>query len=124
MSRIRSKNTLPEKTAGRFLKQLGYEYKLHDKKLPGKPDIVIKEGRRLIFINGCFWHQHKGCERRALPKTNRSYWLPKLRRNIEKQNADLKKLKRLGWKTKIIWECEAKNQNKLGLRLKNFLYEK
>jgi len=124
MSRIRSKNTLPEKITRTLLNEFGYKYKLHNKKLPGKPDIVIKEGRELIFINGCFWHQHKGCKRQALPKTNRGYWLPKLKRNIERQKDDLKKLKRLGWKTVIIWECEAKNKSKLSSKLKRFLYEK
>ncbi len=84
MSRIRSKNTLPEKTARKILRGLNYKYKLHNKKLPGKPDIVIKEAHKLIFINGCFWHQHKGCKRQALPKMNKGYWLPKLRRNIER----------------------------------------
>lgn len=124
MSRIRAKNTLPERIVIKLLKDFGCKYKLHDKKLPGKPDIIIKEARKLIFINGCFWHQHKGCKRQALPKTNKNYWLPKLKRNIEKQKADLKRLRKLGWKTAIIWECEAKNRKKLFSKLKKFLYEK
>lgn len=121
MSRIRSKDTLPERITRKFLSSLNYRYRVHDEKLPGKPDIVVKRGHKAIFINGCFWHQHKGCKRRAMPKTNRSYWQNKLRRNVEKQKADIKRLKKLGWKVKIIWECEAKNQNKLTKKLKNFL---
>lgn len=121
MSRIRSRGTLPEKITRKFLSSWDYRYRLHDKKLPGKPDIVIKGDSKVIFINGCFWHQHKGCKRRAMPKTNKSYWQSKLRRNIEKQKTDIKKLKKLGWKVKIIWECEAKNKNKLTKQLKNFL---
>src|SRR3989344_7645346 len=113
MSRIRSRDTLPEKIARKFLSGLNYRYRLHDNKLSGKPDIVIKERKKIIFINGCFWHQHKGCKRRAMPKTNKSYWGNKLRRNVEKQGEDIKKLKKLGWKIKIIWECEAKNSSKL-----------
>lgn len=120
MSRIRNKNTQPEKAVRKILSELGYKYGLHSKKLAGKPDIVISKERKAIFINGCFWHQHRGCKRRAMPKTNRSYWQNKLRRNVEKQKTDIKKLKKLGWKVKIIWECEAKNQNKLIKRLKNF----
>lgn len=121
MSRIRSKDTLPERIARKFLSGLNYKYRLHDEKLPGKPDIVVKREHKAIFINGCFWHQHKDCKRRAVPKTNRSYWQNKLRRNVEKQKADIKRLKKLGWKVKIIWECEAKNQNKLTKKFKNFL---
>ena len=121
MSRIKGRDTLPEKIARKFLSGLNYKYRLHDKKLPGKPDIVIKEGKKVIFINGCFWHQHKGCKRLAMPKTNRSYWKNKLRRNVEKQGEDIKKLKRIGWKVKIVWECEARKPGKLTKRLKNFL---
>lgn len=121
MSRIRSRNTQPEKIVRKFLSSLNYKYRLHDKKLPGKPDIVIKDERKAIFINGCFWHQHKGCKRRAMPKTNIDYWKNKLWRNVEKQKQDIKKLKKFGWKVRIIWECEAKNSKKLIKKLKNFL---
>ena len=121
MSRIRSKDTAPEKIVRKILTELGWRYRLHAQHLPGKPDIIIKKNETVIFINGCFWHQHKGCKRKTMPKNNRSYWKPKLERNIAEQKEDIKKLKKDGWKINIVWECETKDEDKLSRRLRKTL---
>ncbi len=121
MSRIRSKNTKPEKIVRKILTQFGLRYRLHNTKLPGKPDIVISRIKTILFVNGCFWHQHKGCKRRAIPKANTEYWSKKLKRNVEKQKEDIKLLKKDGWKVYIIWECETKDENRLIKKLKRIL---
>lgn len=121
MTRITSKNTRPEKIVRQILTKQGWRYRLHSRKLPGKPDIVISKIKTIIFINGCFWHQHKGCKRQAMPKSNLGYWRKKLKRNIEKQKQDIKELKKAGWKVVIFWECEIKNEKKLSKKLKTKL---
>jgi len=121
MSRIRSKNTEPEIIVRKALSKLGLRYKLHNSKLPGRPDIVISKAKTIIFINGCFWHQHKGCKRQAMPKTNAKYWKPKLKRNVEKQKEDIEKLRKDGWKVYVVWECETKNQDRLTKILRKIL---
>lgn len=121
MSRISGKNTSPELAVRKILYGLGYRYRLHGKKLCGKPDIVIRRLKTIIFINGCFWHQHGGCERNSSPKTNIEYWKPKLRRNVEKQKRDIKQLEKSGWKTLIIWECETKNYKNLLKKIQKYL---
>jgi DNA mismatch endonuclease (patch repair protein) len=117
MSRIRSKHTKPEYIVRKALTKLGIRFKLHAKKLPGKPDIVIGSKKKIIFINGCFWHQHKGCKRRSTPKSNVAYWSKKLKRNVAKQKADIKALNKMEWKSIIIWECQTKNEKSLIKRL-------
>jgi len=104
MSKIRSKNTAPEILVRKHLHSLGYRFRLHDKKLPGKPDIVLKKHRTAIQVRGCFWHQH-GCKFSNSPKSNTSYWLPKLEKNKERDKLNDKKIKKLGWKLIVIWEC-------------------
>lgn len=121
MSRIRSKGTAPEVMVRKVLTELGWRYRLHSTKLPGKPDAVISKAGTIVFINGCFWHQHKGCKRQAVPKANKGYWLPKLKRNIQKQEEDIRKLKKADWKVNIIWECETKNEDRLAKKLKKIL---
>lgn len=121
MSRIRSKNTKPEKIVRKILTDLNVGYRLHNPKLPGKPDIVIAKIKTTIFINGCFWHQHKGCKKQAMPKANIKYWKNKLKRNIEKQKEDIKKLKLDGWKVYIIWECQTKDKENLTKKIQKIL---
>jgi len=113
MSRIRSKNTKPELVVRRVLTKMGYRYRLHVDKLPGKPDIAIAKGKIAIFINGCFWHQHKGCRRQSLPKTNIEYWHKKLERNVRKQKEDIKTLGKLGWNPVKVWECQTGDEKYL-----------
>ncbi|GIW62202.1 MAG: very short patch repair endonuclease [Patescibacteria group bacterium] len=98
MSRIRSKDTKPEKIVKKILTQFGLRYRLHNAKLPGKPDIVISKMKTIFFINGCFWHQHKGCKKQAVPKANIEYWGAKLKRSIEKQKKDIKLLRKAAGK--------------------------
>lgn len=121
MSKIRSKDTKPEIIVRKILSKLKIKYRLHNSKLPGKPDIVISQRKIIIFINGCFWHQHKNCKKQAMPKANKKYWEKKLQRNIEKQKKDIKKLKRMGWKVFIAWECETGNTKELTQTLSKIL---
>ena len=113
MSRIRSKNTVPEVKVRSILHSLGYRFRLHRKDLPGKPDIVLPKYKTVIFVHGCFWHQHKNCKRGNLPKSNKVYWLPKLKRNVGKFKENRHKLAKLGWKVIVVWECELRNMEKL-----------
>jgi len=111
MAQIRAKNTAPEKLVRSFLHNMGYRFRLHRKDLPGKPDIVLPKYKKIIFVHGCFWHQHKGCKRATMPKSNKRYWKNKLENNIKKDIINRNELKRLGWEVLIIWECEAKKEN-------------
>jgi DNA mismatch endonuclease (patch repair protein) len=113
MTKIKGKNTKPEIIVRKILSKLGIRYRLHNSMLAGKPDIVIAKTKKIIFINGCFWHQHKNCRKRTMPKANKKYWEPKLQRNIKKQEWDIKILKKQGWKVYKIWECQTKDENKL-----------
>ena len=107
MSKIKSKHTIPEITVRKLLTQLGFKYRLHITKLPGKPDIVLKKYNSVIFVNGCFWHQHPNCKRATVPKTRPEYWISKLNKNVENQENNIKKLKSDGWKVLVIWECQT-----------------
>lgn len=113
MSAIRSKNTKPELIVRKILYQLRYRYRLHKNSLAGKPDIYIKKNNATIFVHGCFWHQHNGCKRCFMPKTNIAYWEKKLKGNVKKFNSVKTELKRAGYKIIVIWECETKNQFEL-----------
>ena len=108
MSRIRSKNTKPEMIVRSFLFSKGFRYRLHNRKLPGKPDISNASKKIAVFVNGCFWHRHKNCKRSSIPKSNKKYWLNKLDNNIKRQEYSLNLLDKMGWNTFIIWECETK----------------
>ena len=110
MSKIRSKDSRPELLVRSMLHRLGYRFRLHRKDLPGKPDVVLPKYRTVIFIHGCFWHQHEGCPHGHLPRSNLKYWGPKLRRNKERDVKNQAKLKKLGWNTIVIWECQV-NKN-------------
>ena len=109
MSGIRSKGMRPEMTVRRLLHSMGYRYRLHCRDLPGKPDLVFPARRKVIFVHGCFWHQHAdpGCGIVRLPKSNREYWLPKLERNVARDVKHREQLRDLGWEALVIWECEV-----------------
>jgi DNA mismatch endonuclease (patch repair protein) len=121
MSNIKSKNTKPETAVRKILYSLGFRYRLHKKDLPGRPDIVLTKKKIIFFVNGCFWHQHKGCKRNFTPKSNTDYWESKLNRNTDRQNRVVKSLENMGWKVYLIWECETKDNNFLEKKLKGFL---
>ncbi len=108
MSRIRSKDTKPELLVRKFLFAHGFRYKLHDKKLPGKPDIVLPKYKTIIFVHGCFWHGHKNCKYFVVPKTKTDWWLNKINSNIANDVKAIKALKKEGWKIITIWECDLK----------------
>jgi len=112
MSRIKNKNTKPEILVRKFLFANGFRYRINDKKLPGKPDIVLPKYKTVIFVNGCFWHGHENCRYFKLPATRTDWWKEKIEKNIEN---DLKKhaqLKVAGYKVIVIWECELKGKTK------------
>jgi len=109
MSRIRSKNTKPEMLVRKFLFSKGFRYRLHDKKLPGKPDIVLPKYKTVIFIHGCYWHGHSGCKYFVVPKTRTEWWLEKICGNINKDISTQSILSSKGWKIITIWECELRS---------------
>jgi DNA mismatch endonuclease (patch repair protein) len=111
MSRIGGKNTKPEMLIRRFLYSKGFRYRLHDKSLPGKPDIVLRKLRTLIFVHGCFWHGHENCKYFVVPKTQTGFWLDKIHRNKERDKEAILCLDKEGWKIIIIFECELKGSN-------------
>jgi DNA mismatch endonuclease (patch repair protein) len=109
MQQIKGKNTKPEMLVRKFLFAHGYRYRLHDKKLPGKPDIILPKYKTLIFVNGCFWHGHTNCKYYVVPKTNTDWWLNKINRNITNDAKAVKALKKDGWKIITVWECDLKS---------------
>jgi len=120
MSRIRGKDTKPEIIVRKYLHSKGLRFRLHDKSLPGRPDIVLKKYNTVIFIHGCFWHGHKNCKYFVIPKTRTEWWLEKINRNIANDNANYSKLKESGWNIITIWECELKPKTK-EITLKNLI---
>lgn len=126
MSRIRSKNMKPELIVRRLVHSMGYRYRLHRKDLPGKPDLVFSSRKKVIFLHGCFWHQHPDskCQIVRFPRSGISYWLPKLQKNIARDHEVQKTLQERGWHVLVVWECETKDEpNNLRNRLRAFLQE-
>jgi DNA mismatch endonuclease (patch repair protein) len=121
MSRIRSQDTSPEMIVRRLVHGMGYSYRLHVEKLPGRPDLVFSRLKRIIEVRGCFWHRHNGCIDSHIPKTRREYWEPKLERNQRRDVENGRKLKELGWRLCVVWECEARDIGRLRRRLTRFL---
>ena len=116
MSRIKGKNTKPEMRVRKFLFANGFRYKLHDKKLPGKPDIVLPKYRTAIFVHGCFWHGHSNCKYFIVPKTRAKWWTNKIGGNKTNDEKVKKALKKDGWKALTVWECrltQAKREKSL-----------
>ena len=122
MSQIKGKNTKPEMLVRKYIFSKGFRYKLHDKKLPGKPDIVFPKIRTVIFVHGCFWHGHENCKYFVVPKTNTEWWLSKINRNKQNDVENISKLKNEGWDIFTIFECELKNE-KLNKTLNNILVQ-
>lgn len=106
MSRIRDKDTSIEVKVRKYLFSKGYRFRKNDKRFPGKPDIVLPKYKTVIFIQGCFWHQHPGCKRATMPKSRTDYWLNKLSHNVEKDRQNTATLSSNGWNVITIWECE------------------
>jgi len=110
MSRIRSKDTKPEERVRKYLFAKGFRYRKNDKRLPGKPDIVLPKYKTVIFVNGCFWHRHEGNKCFKWPSSNVDFWKDKLLRNAERDNANYKRLEEDGWNVIVVWECETKKK--------------
>ncbi|MDV3929229.1 very short patch repair endonuclease [Elizabethkingia anophelis] len=110
MSRIKGKDTKPELLVRKFLFSEGFRYRLHDKKLPGKPDVILPKYKTVIFVNGCFWHGHQDCKYFVVPKTRTEWWLNKINTTIANDRKVVESLQNDGWKTIVIWECELKKE--------------
>lgn len=110
MSQIKGKNTKPEMIVRKFLHANGFRYRLHDRKLPGRPDIVLPKYRTVIFVNGCFWHGHKEGKCYIVPKTRTQWWVDKIDRNKANETKNFSFLKKEGWKVIRIWECDLKKK--------------
>lgn len=115
MSGIRGTNTRPEIAVRRYLHVRGFRYRLHAKNLPGKPDIVLPKYRTVILVHGCYWHRHEGCRYATTPSTRRDFWLKKFQENVERDRRIRRKLKSLGWRVLVIWECEIDSDTLDGL---------
>ncbi len=120
MQSVGTVNTGPELAVRRFLHQMGYRYRLHAKNLPGRPDIVFASRKKVIFVHGCFWHNH-GCDKGRPPKSRLTYWGPKLTANRERDKAQRSRLEALGWGVLTIWQCETRDLEKLSQKLDAFL---
>ena len=123
MSLVRGKDTKPELTVRRLVHSSGFYYRLHGKGLPGKPDLVFAGRHKVIFVHGCFWHRHpkRSCPLARLPKSRLDFWQPKLERNRMRDKQKQAKLRRLGWRVLVVWECELSDPNKIKSKVIEFL---
>lgn len=112
MRAVRGADTKPEIEVRRLLHRLGYRFRLRRADLPGKPDIVLPRHKTVVFVHGCFWHRHD-CKRATIPKTRTEFWTSKLSANAERDARVIHKLKTMGWRVAVIWECETKDIAKL-----------
>jgi len=121
MASIKGRHTLPEKLVRCCLRKLRIRFQGNVKQLPGTPDIVIAGCKKAVFVNGCFWHGHKGCSRSVRPETNRAFWDKKIDGNMARDRRNLRELKDKGWTVLVIWQCQTKDDTALVKRLKGFL---
>lgn len=123
MKSIRSKDTRPERILRSVLHRSGFRFRLHVQGMPGTPDIVLPKYRAVIFVHGCFWHQHRSpvCRDSHAPRSNLEYWQSKLAKNVKRDAEHLARLKAEGWRVFVVWECEMKNIPRLTSRLQRFL---
>jgi DNA mismatch endonuclease (patch repair protein) len=121
MRRIRSKDMKPEMVVRQLVHGMGYRYRLHSRKLPGKPDLVFSRLKKIIEVRGCFWHQHGGCIDSHVPKSRMDYWRPKLQRNQQRDLENIQKLRDLGFRVLVLWECEIAKDKRLAKKLRRFL---
>lgn len=121
MAKIRSKDTKPELMLRKGLHALGYRYRLHDPKLPGKPDLVFPSRRKVVFVNGCFWHGHDCPVGSRLPKSNTEFWRDKRAKNQARDERQLAQLDLLGWESLVVWECEVKASQGVPVEVREYL---
>lgn len=112
MQAIKGSNTRPEIIARKHLFSLGFRYRIHNKSLPGRPDICLKKYNAVIFINGCFWHGHSNCNIFSMPKSNTKFWKDKLESNKKRDKRNIRKLKKMGWKVLVVWECQLEKRKR------------
>lgn len=124
MSRIRGKNTTPEMRVRSLLHRLGYRFRLHGKKLPGRPDVVLVKHQTVIFVHGCFWHRHRGCKNCTTPTNRREWWLTKLNGNAVRDKVQQRALRKLGWRSVVVWECQTENPQALERLVTRFIPRK
>ncbi len=124
MAGVRSRDTKPELLVRSLLHRLGYRFRLHRSDLPGKPDIVLPKYKTVLFVHGCFWHQHRGCPASARPASNVEYWNKKLDSNVKRDVVSKAKLEDLGCRVLTVWECETKTPAALEARLRKFAIER
>jgi DNA mismatch endonuclease, patch repair protein len=120
MRSVKSRDTGPEVRVCSILWRAGHRYRLHYAHLPGKPDIVFPGKRKVVFVHGCFWHSHS-CEKGRPPKSRAEYWIPKLKRNVQRDRLARKALRKLGWSSLVVWQCQVKNETKLIRTLNRYL---
>lgn len=112
MSKITGKDTKPEEIVRKYLFSRGFRYRKNDRKLPGTPDLILPKYRTVIFVNGCFWHGHKGCKYFVWPKSNAEFWRKKIETNIARDRRNEIQLKNMGWNVLVVWECELRSAKK------------
>ncbi|MDE0153240.1 MAG: very short patch repair endonuclease [Gammaproteobacteria bacterium] len=112
MAKIRGRDTQPEIFVRRLLHRQGYRFRLYAKDLPGRPDIVFRSRRKVIFVHGCFWHRHEGCKKASMPKTRIAYWRRKFEANRKRDSESVLALEEMGWKVMVIWGCEISSIGK------------
>lgn len=125
MAKVRARNTKPELLVRRLIHAMGYRFRLHDKRLPGTPDLVFASRRQVIFVHGCFWHRHGSpdCRLARLPKTKLDFWLPKLQGNQERDSRHQSELTALGWRYLVVWECQLRHKEQVANMIREFLTE-
>ncbi|MGH8601452.1 MAG: very short patch repair endonuclease [Gammaproteobacteria bacterium] len=121
MSRVKGKNTVPEMVVRRLVFGMGYRYRLHPKNLPGRPDLVFWGRKKVIFVNGCFWHGHDGCRYGRLPRTHVEYWQEKIERNKKRDAGNIASLESDGWQVLTVWQCELACIERLTSRVREFV---
>lgn len=123
MSRVRGKDTRPEMVVRRMMHSMGLRYRLHVRRLPGSPDIVLPRHRAVVLVHGCFWHRHEDpeCKLARLPKSRLEFWLPKLDANHSRDQQNQQRLRDLGWRTLVVWECELVDREAVRAKLCEFL---
>ena len=121
MSRIRSGDTEPELMVRRLVHRMGYRYRLHGADLPGKPDLVFRSRKKVIFVHGCFWHRHTGCSLARIPKSRVEFWRGKLEQNRTRDIKVRRRLARMGWKSLVVWECKLNDLERVCGKIERFL---
>ncbi|HEX3880109.1 MAG TPA: DNA mismatch endonuclease Vsr, partial [Bryobacteraceae bacterium] len=121
MKRVRSRDTQPEMAVRSMVHRMGFRYALHRRDLPGNPDMVFPSRQRIIFVHGCFWHGHSCRSGRNRPASNTDYWIAKLNRNVARDSSNRRRLRSLGWRMLVVWECELKDPERLRARIARFL---